>query len=136
LAGELDVWPLVGEAIRQGKTAVLPRYSRALDGYVACQVKDLATEVRAARFGIREPVEACGEIAINRLDLVMVPGVAFDLHGHRLGRGKGYYDRMLGSVAGKACGVAFDEQVVSAVPVEAHDVVLNCILTPTRWIEL
>ena len=71
-----------------------------------------------------------------RLDLVLVPGVAFDLHGRRLGRGRGYYDRLLSQVGGRTCGVAFDEQVVSEVPVEAHDVLLNCILTPTRWFEL
>jgi len=133
---ELDVWPLLGEALRLGKLAALPRYSTASDSYTACQVQDPFAEVKAARFGVREPVEGCPEIDLKRLDLILVPGVAFDLHGRRLGRGKGYYDRLLGSVGGKTCGIAFDEQVVSEVPVEAHDLVLNCILTPTRWFEL
>jgi 5-formyltetrahydrofolate cyclo-ligase len=66
----------------------------------------------------------------------LVPGVAFDLHGRRLGRGKGFYDRLLADVRGKTCGVAFDEQIVREVPVEPHDSDVNCILTPTRWIEL
>jgi len=68
-----------------------------------------------------------------RLDLALVPGVAFDLNGHRLGRGKGYYDRLLAMLTGPACGVAFDQQIVSQVPNEPHDVRLSCILTPTRW---
>ena len=73
---------------------------------------------------------------LNRLDFVLVPGIAFDLQGRRLGRGKGYYDRLLAEVRGKTCGVAFDEQIVDEIPVEPHDIHVNCILTPTRWIEL
>jgi 5-formyltetrahydrofolate cyclo-ligase len=62
--------------------------------------------------------------------------VAFDLHGHRLGRGKGYYDRLLTAVRGTACGVAFDQQLVPEIPIGPHDVRMNCLLTPTRWIAL
>jgi 5-formyltetrahydrofolate cyclo-ligase len=62
--------------------------------------------------------------------------VAFDLHGHRLGRGKGYYDALLRALSGTACGVAFDQQIVTEVPVAAHDVRMNCLLTPTRWVVL
>jgi 5-formyltetrahydrofolate cyclo-ligase len=73
---------------------------------------------------------------LNRLDFILVPGVAFDLHGRRLGRGRGFYDQLLANVRGRTCGVAFDEQIVRDVPIEPHDVSLNCILTPTRWVEL
>ena len=69
-------------------------------------------------------------------DLILVPGVAFDLHGRRLGRGKGFYDQLLAAVRGTTCGVAFEQQMVREVPVEPHDIHLNSILTPTRWIEL
>ena len=82
---------------------------------------------------MREPREHCAALALNRLDFVLVPGVAFDLDGRRLGRGKGYYDRLLATVTGAACGVAFDRQIVPRVPSEPHDARLNCILTPTRW---
>ena len=68
------------------------------------------------------------------LDVVLVPGVAFDLGGRRLGRGAGYYDRLLTGVRGTTCGVAFDEQISGELPVEPHDVHVNCILTPTRWL--
>jgi 5-formyltetrahydrofolate cyclo-ligase len=70
------------------------------------------------------------------LDFILVPGVAFDLSGRRLGRGKGYYDRLLKQTRGTTCGVAFDEQIVGEIPVEPHDLNVNCILTPTRWIEV
>ena len=87
------------------------------------------------KFGVREPAERCAPVPLNRLDLVLVPGIAFDIRGGRLGRGQGYYDRLLSAVTGLKCGVAFDEQIVDAVPVGPLDVRLNCILTPTRWIE-
>jgi len=132
----LNIWPLLSQALRQGKTAALLRYSKTLDSYLPCAVREPETDVRAGHFGIREPLESCAAVELKRLDLVLVPGVAFDLHGRRLGRGRGYYDRLLSRVGGKTCGVAFDEQVVREVPLEAHDVLLNCILTPTRWFEL
>jgi len=75
-------------------------------------------------------------LSLNRLDFILVPGVAFDLQGRRLGRGKGFYDQILAVVRGTVCGVAFDQQITPEIPVEPHDAVVNCILTPTRWIEL
>jgi 5-formyltetrahydrofolate cyclo-ligase len=75
-------------------------------------------------------------VDLKRLDLVLVPGLAFDRHGRRLGRGRGYYDRLLAEVPGTSCGVAFDEQLVASDPVGPLDVPLNCILTPSHWIEI
>jgi 5,10-methenyltetrahydrofolate synthetase len=103
--------------------------------YLACQITNITEDLSHGQYGIREPGGHCIAIPSNRLDLILVPGVAFDAYGRRLGRGKGFYDQLLESVRGTTCGVAFDEQIVEAVPVEPHDVYLNCILTPTRWIE-
>ena len=129
---ELDIWPLLEDAIRMGKEAYLPRFAEP--SYIACQVTSIHTGLAPGQFGIREPVPGSPEIPLNRLDFVLVPGIAFDLQGRRLGRGKGYYDRLLAEVRGTTCGVAFDEQIVEELPVEPHDIHLNCILTPTRWI--
>jgi 5-formyltetrahydrofolate cyclo-ligase len=65
----------------------------------------------------------------------LVPGLAFDPSGRRLGRGKGFYDRLLAMVRGRKCGIAFEEQVVPEIPVEPHDIRLDCLLTPRRWME-
>jgi len=134
LPGEVDVWPLADKALRQGKRVALPWYDRRRDGYVPRLVKDLEGELRPGRYGIPEPADRCPILQTNPLDLILVPGVAFDCRGRRLGRGKGYYDRMLRDTAGIKCGVAFDQQVVPAVPVAPHDIHLNCMLTPTRWL--
>jgi len=135
LITEPDIWPLLKEAVLAGKTIALPRFSPELQSYVACVVKNLEADLQSGQFGIREPGFSCPEFPLNRLDLALVPGVAFDARGGRLGRGKGFYDRLLAAVNGPKCGVAFDEQIVDAVPVGPMDVLVNCIMTPTRWIE-
>jgi 5-formyltetrahydrofolate cyclo-ligase len=135
LPEELDIWPLVADSLAAGKTVALPRFDSTTQRYVACQIQDIAKDLSHGQFGIREPGGHCVAVPPNRLDLVLVPGVAFDSQRRRLGRGKGFYDQMLASVHGTTCGVAFDEQIVDTIPVEPHDVQLNCILTPTRWIQ-
>jgi len=135
LPDEPDFWPLLNEAIAAGKTVALPAFVPGTNGYLARQIIDPVRDLVAGRFGIREPLPACPEVLLNRLDLVLVPGIAFDVRGGRLGRGRGFYDRLLAGVRGPKCGVAFEEQIVEAVPVGPLDIRLNCILTPTRWIE-
>jgi 5-formyltetrahydrofolate cyclo-ligase len=132
---EPDVWPLISQTLLSGKVVALPRFSRATQSYIVCRVENLQADIQIGAFGIREPKESCPEVPLNRLDLVLVPGVAFDPHGRRLGRGKGFYDRLLAGFGGRKCGVAFDEQIVGEVPAGPQDIRLNCILTPTRWIE-
>jgi 5-formyltetrahydrofolate cyclo-ligase len=72
----------------------------------------------------------------EELDLVMVPGTAFDKRGGRMGQGKGYYDRLLASARPDAplVGVAFDCQIFDEIPVDAHDVFMDLVLTETRAI--
>ena len=133
---ELDVWPLLTEALSAGKKVALPRFVAKTGNYEARQVLDLSADVRVGHFGIREPHDHCPLLPSIRFDLILVPGVAFDLQGRRLGRGKGYYDQLLTATPGTTCGVAFDQQVVAEVPAEAHDVRLDYLLTPTRWIQV
>ena len=135
LPEELDIWPLLAEGLSLGKIVALPRFVAETKSYAACRVRNLEQDLRSGQFGIREPGDRCPDLSLNRLDLILVPGVAFDLHGRRLGRGKGFYDQLLAVAGGKSCGVAFDEQIVTNIPVEPHDIYVNCILTPTRWIE-
>lgn len=135
LPDELNVWPLVELALAAGKTVALPAFVPGTSDYAARQIVDVAKDIVPGKFGVREPADGCVEVPLNQLDLVLVPGIAFDARGGRLGRGKGFYDRLLAGVRGTKCGVAFDEQLVDAVPVGPLDIRLNCILTPTRWIE-
>jgi 5-formyltetrahydrofolate cyclo-ligase len=133
MADEVDVWPLVAEAQAAGKHIALPRYVAETGGYQPFAVADPKNDLEEGRFGIPEPAQHCQPTAINQLDLVLVPGVGFDGVGRRLGRGKGFYDRLLPQVSGIKCGLAFDFQIVAEIPEEPHDVLLDCLLTPTRW---
>jgi 5-formyltetrahydrofolate cyclo-ligase len=136
LPGELDLAPLVSEARQAGKAAALPRFVKETNSYQPFEVSDLARDCVPGKFGIAEPADHCPPMPLNRLDLVLAPGIGFDLSGRRLGRGRGFYDRLLVGIAGAKCGVAFDLQVVARIPAERHDVTMNFILTPTRWLEL
>lgn len=132
---EPNIRALLPAALNAGKLTALPRFNSATTHYEAALVRDLEKDLREGQFGILEPTPACESVSLKRLDLVLVPGLAFDSHGHRLGRGKGFYDRLLAEVTGLTCGVAFEQQLVSSIPVEPHDVHLNCIITPSRWLE-
>lgn len=132
MADELDCRELLREALSCGKRVALPAWDAALNAFVLREVRTPDSELASGYRGILEPHPGC-PIVNARLDLTLVPGVAFDSSGSRLGRGKGFYDRILRKAGGLTCGAAFDERIVHRVPVEPHDIRVNCILTPSRW---
>ena len=127
--GELDVHPAFVRALERGKHCFLPRCT---DSQQVEFVEVMEWEsLRSGRYGIREPVgEAEGLPSEGAL--VLVPGVAFDRDGNRLGMGRGYYDRTFGpgAFAGSALmGVGFDWQLVDRVPKGPTDRGMDFILT-------
>jgi 5-formyltetrahydrofolate cyclo-ligase len=131
---EPDVLPLAEVAVEQGKVIAYPRYNAETLVYDLAQVVDREKDLQKGKFGVLEPGLSCATLPLNQLDLVLVPGVGFGLDGSRLGRGKGFFDRLLALTSGVTCGVGFDEQVTATLPVEAHDIRLSYLLTPTRWL--
>jgi len=130
IPGELDCLPLVREAWRLGKAVLLPKVSRAERRMAAFRWRSPEDEMTAGSYGIREP--ARGEPwPLGELDLVIVPVLACDRRGLRLGRGGGYYDRFLAqdSLRATTCGLAFARQVVDVLPAEAHDVPVEIVVT-------
>lgn len=87
------------------------------------------------RYGLKVPDKGA-PLPIDALDLVVVPGLAFDTEGHRLGRGGGYYDRFLAAsgFVGRKMGLCFDAQIVDAVPTVGHDVPMDAVVTDRRVI--
>ena len=106
------------------------------DSLAAVELPDDPAQLRRGRFGILEPLEAQAVIPPEEIGYVMVPGVAFDYRGGRLGFGKGYYDRFLSRLPATAyrCGLAFGIQVVPCVPQTAHDVCMHGIVTEQGFI--
>lgn len=82
------------------------------------------------QFGISEPAGK----KIEQIDLVLVPALAIDHQGNRLGKGKGFYDRFLIGFDGVAYAVVFDEEVLEVIPVEEHDQAVGGVITPKRTI--
>ena len=132
LPGEIDLLPLLSESISAGKEAALPRF--VADTRYEARLVTGKEDICAGKFGAGEAASGCPKISLNRLDLVLVPGLAFDSRGGRLGRGKGFYDRLLAEVSGQKCGVVLDQLLLSDVPVAPHDILMNYLLTPTRWL--
>jgi len=133
--GEVETLPLLERWIEEGRKVILPRVEGEamilveMDG-----LKDLAPGYR----GLLEPRSDRGQgVPWEAVEVALVPGLAFDLGGNRLGRGGGHYDRTLACIGPKALkiGLAFDFQVVDRLPVEARDVPVDCVVTESRMIE-
>ncbi len=84
-------------------------------------------------FGIAEPV---GPLFVNResLQLIITPGVAFDISKNRMGRGKAYYDGLLTSTIAVKMGICYDFQLLDCVPIEKHDIPMDAVITEKRSI--
>jgi len=134
LPDELDVWPVMELSLALGVTCALPFFDTEKKSYVAKQIKQLATDIVIGKFGVREPAAGCAEIPLERFDLVLVPGMAFDMVGNRLGRGRGFYDRLLQSASGVKCGVCYDLQLLEKIPTEPHDAKVDFVLTPGKCV--
>jgi 5-formyltetrahydrofolate cyclo-ligase len=134
LPDEPDVWPVLELALALGTTCAMPFFDAEKKTYGARRLNNLATDIVTGKFGVREPAAGCAEIPLDQFDLVLVPGMAFDLQGNRLGRGRGFYDRLLEQVSGIKCGVAYDFQLLETIPTEPHDAKVNFILTPGRCV--
>jgi 5-formyltetrahydrofolate cyclo-ligase len=131
-AEELDPAPLIAMLRAHGARIAYPRVTGP--GALALHWCDDEGELAPGHCGIAEPFAEAPEAAVNELDLVLVPGTAFDGSCQRIGMGGGFYDRLLPDLGADApaIGLAFDEQIVEEVPTETHDVPLSAVVTPTR----
>ena len=131
---EWDTTPLVGSALGQHKTVALPRANLATRTLDLCAVTDVMSDVAPGYRGIREPLRRCPLIDPATIDWVLVPGLAFDPEGRRLGYGGGFYDRLLPSLAPAAPRIAgaFELQIVDSVPANRHDLPIDAIVTELR----
>ncbi|MDP2905034.1 MAG: 5-formyltetrahydrofolate cyclo-ligase [Candidatus Omnitrophota bacterium] len=128
LGGEPDTSGMITAARSLGKIVMVPVCMKNKILIRPCLLEDSA-KLRVGPYGIREPALE-RPVPLDNLDLVIVPGVAFDKKGNRLGRGKGYYDRFLAILSPKTAtiGLAFDFQILPSVPVQAHDVSVGKVL--------
>ena len=127
--GEVATREIVARALGEGKTVVCPRVRwnpRGLDSFAIRSLDDLVESSR----GLWEPDPARATPADDaKLELVLVPGIAFDRRGWRIGFGAGLYDRFLSGVSAPRVALAFSLQILDSLPVEPHDEPVDWIVT-------
>jgi 5-formyltetrahydrofolate cyclo-ligase len=127
---EVSLYPLIEDAWIKGKTVSLPRMEQ---DEIVPRLFTSPSELEHGDFHVLEPNVSCEKVNIKKIDLVLVPGVAFDTKGFRLGFGKGHYDRFFVHLPKVyKCGIAYDEQIVETIYPEAHDIPMDLIVTPNR----
>jgi len=133
---ETDTAEILEAAFAAGKRVLYPAVCG--ERMVFRQVEELR-HLAEGSFGILEPCPTGVDHHADEPDLIVVPGVAFDLHGHRIGYGKGYYDRFLLHPGRKAhlIGLCHDFQLIDgAIPAEGHDIRMELIVTDRRIIHV
>ena len=126
--GELSLEPVILDVLAAGKTLVLPRCEA--EGIMTARKVGAIHELVPGAYGLLEPDASCEAIDPKKIDLILVPGVAFDRQGGRLGQGAGYYDRFLPQTQAVRMGICHDFALLEHVPSQAHDVPMDFVITP------
>jgi len=92
-------------------------------------------DMKKGAYGILEP-KTVRKADENNIDVILVPGLAFDRNGGRMGFGKGYYDRLLESSKAVKIGLCYDFQILEKIPTESHDVPMNFVITEKEILEI
>ena len=136
--GEVDPRAVLSTFVGRGMQVLLPRYDVLTGVYEMVAVDNWDRQVKPGRFGIGEPLPELPAIPVEVMKgpsvLWLVPGLAFDRHGQRLGRGGGFYDRLLADAVGVKVGLAFSCQLVQEVPALPHDVRMDWIVTENETV--
>ena len=134
---EVETYGMMAHALSHGKRVAVPKVEgddRLVFSEVLHPVRDLAPGWK----GIPEPkAEALRPVKFEELNLIVIPGIAYDERGNRVGQGLGFYDRLLRKNSSRipVVAVAFELQIVPEVPVSPHDIHVDLIVTEKRVIE-
>lgn len=130
---EVETFEMMKQAQRLGKKIALPALIKDQKTIVPALIENLEDDLKIGLYGIQEPKDVCVRfVGLEQIDLIIVPGIAFDQKNNRLGRGRGYYDRFLSAVPASipSFGLAFDFQIVDDLPCpEKHDVKVSRVIT-------
>jgi len=136
---EVNTQKLLQQSLEDHRITVLPRVVKINDTLKLYIIKNLS-DLAPGSWGILEPNEAVeSELQVVDIDIVIAPGVGFDERCNRLGYGKGYYDKLLGARRSSVprpliIGLAYEEQIVSSLPCNPHDIKMDIVVTDKRII--
>ncbi|MDA8227817.1 MAG: 5-formyltetrahydrofolate cyclo-ligase [Desulfitobacterium hafniense] len=135
---EVQTQPIIEELLRKNITVLLPKTLVEERRLIPYRINNINRDLVQGAYGIWEPDSTrLEEVPVERIDMVVIPGVAFDIQGNRLGYGGGYYDRFLPTLRPVALRVAlaFELQIVPEVYPQEHDCIMDVILTEERRIQ-
>jgi 5-formyltetrahydrofolate cyclo-ligase len=139
IRGELDPTGVLEAARADGFDVALPRIDATSPPHLTFHLTAGPHELCDGPHGLTEPARACPEVALSDIDVMLVPGLAFDAAGRRLGLGGGYYDdagrRLRQGGRGLMVGFAYDFQVVDQCPSDENDVAVDVVVTDRRVLE-
>ena len=127
MAREVGTHKLIRHCLAAGKRVCVPAFDPERKRYFVVAVEDFDRDLGVGHYGILEPRDA--KPAKQPAEVAIVPGLAFDLRGNRLGRGKGYFDALLRDFRGWKIAFAFHFQLVESVPADEDDVSVDVIVT-------
>jgi len=128
---EVDTEPMIRRALTFGKRVILPKVQGA--GLALFEIANIDKDVSPGAWGIPEPHET-RPVRLDEIELIIVPGAAFDCRGNRLGYGAGFYDKLLAAFRKTTVALAFEAQIVPQVPADLHDIPVKKIITERRVI--
>jgi 5-formyltetrahydrofolate cyclo-ligase len=134
---EVDTEPMVKKALALEKIIALPLIDEEKKEIVPLKIDNLDRDTGPGYRGIREPIrQRCKEIPVQHVNLAIIPGIAFDERGGRIGYGTGFYDRFIPDldVTTRKVALAFECQIVPQIPMEPHDRYTDIIITEKRII--
>jgi 5-formyltetrahydrofolate cyclo-ligase len=134
---EVDSRQILKRCRQAAKDIVLPFFNSSANGVQLFKINDLSADLKSGPGNVLEPdPDRCKLINIGHIDIAIIPGIAFDEKGARLGDGSGRYDRFIPKLPATArkVAVALEEQIVSSVPMESHDKHVDIIITDKRII--
>jgi len=135
--GEVQTGNILRRTYDYGKIVVLPAFNTENFGMTLLKVDNLDKDLQKGPRGILEPDETrCKVVPIERIDIAIIPAIALDEKGGRVGSGKGYYDRLIPRLAitTRKVALALEQQIVPQVPIESHDKHVDIIITEDRVI--
>ncbi len=128
-APEVDTYNIIKKGWEEGKQIVVPKcYPK--ERKMVFRLIDSFNQLETVYYGLQEPKEEeTRAMDMDKIDLLIVPGLGFTSDGSRLGFGGGYYDRYLHDYHGPTLSLAFEEQIVAAIPMEKHDIKIKKIIS-------
>ncbi len=129
---EVETVPMIRRVLGDGKRVILPKVKgKELELF---EIHNFDKDVSPGAWGILEPCETA-PAKLDALDIILVPGAAFDERGNRIGYGAGFYDKLLSEFKKPTIAIAFEQQIVPKVPTDPHDMPVQKIVTEKRIIE-